>query len=91
MVHHVYGIEEFLFGADRVSLGPVANQLLELQEGRCFYCRKDVGHDRHVDHFIPWSRHPDNGLENLVLADGRCNLQKHAYLAGLDHLQPWLE
>jgi hypothetical protein len=27
------------------------------------------------DHFIPWSRHPDNGIENLVVTDRRCNCE----------------
>lgn len=69
----------------------MVNELGDLQGGRCFYCRKEVGRDRHVDHFIPWSRYRDNGLEDLVLTDGICNLQKRAYLAGLEHLEQWLE
>src|SRR5213592_5079376 len=34
-----------------------------------------------VDHFIPWSRYPDDGLENLVVAHARCNAQKSDFLA----------
>jgi hypothetical protein len=34
-----------------------------------------------VDHFIPWSRHADDGLDNLVAADARCNGQKRDFLA----------
>ena len=26
-----------------------------------------------MDHFIPWARYPDDGIENLVLADAGCN------------------
>lgn len=91
MLHHVYELEEFLFGAGRISLGPVTNPIRDLQGGRCFYCHREVARDRHVDHFIPWSRYRDNGLENLVFTDGICNGQKHAYLAGIEHLQQWLE
>jgi len=41
ILHHVYELEEFLFGADRISLAPVVNELRDLQGGRCFYCHKD--------------------------------------------------
>ena len=91
IVHHAYELEEFLFGAERVSLAPVTTALRELQGSRCFYCRREVGGDRQVDHFIPWSRYRDNGLENLVFTDGTCNMRKHAYLAGQEHLETWLE
>ncbi len=30
----------------------------------------------HVDHFIPWSRHPRDLAQNFVLAHGACNLDK---------------
>ena len=43
-----------------------------------------------VDHFLPWSRHPDNTTDNLVAAHPRCNNAKSASLASLDHLQHWL-
>jgi 5-methylcytosine-specific restriction endonuclease McrA len=91
MLSGVYELEAFLFGADRISLAPVTNALRDLQAGRCFYCRREVLRDRHVDHFIPWSRYRDNGLENLVFTDGACNERKHAYLAGLEHLDEWLD
>src|SRR5213080_2876385 len=46
--------------------------IIELQEGRCFYCAEGLasraGQTPDVDHFIPWSRYPDDGLENLVVA-----------------------
>ena len=43
----------------------------------------------HVDHFIPWARHPDNGIHNLVAADERCNGAKRDYLASVAHLEKW--
>jgi len=42
-----------------------------------------------VDHFIPWARYPDNGMENLVLADTACNRDKRDFLAAAEHVQKW--
>ncbi|MBL8860529.1 MAG: HNH endonuclease [Planctomycetes bacterium] len=84
-------LEDFLFGVNRTSLTRVLRPLLELQSGVCFYCRKRVGESPHVDHFIPWSRHADDGLDNLVVADERCNLAKRNFLAGSKHKDRWLE
>jgi 5-methylcytosine-specific restriction endonuclease McrA len=84
-------LESFLFGADRKALKRVADPLLDLQCGKCFYCEKTVPGRGHVDHFIPWSRHADDGLDNLVVADERCNLAKRNFLAGRMHLDHWLE
>ena len=36
-----------------------------LQGGRCFYCEDALRGPTDVDHFIPWARYPDNGLDNL--------------------------
>jgi hypothetical protein len=44
-----------------------------------------------VDHFLPWSRHPDNSLDNLVAVHAACNNAKAASLAGLGHLRRWVE
>jgi hypothetical protein len=84
-------LEAFLFGVDRASMEPVRRDLLELASGRCFYCDERAGSAFDVDHFIPWSRYPDNGLENLVVADRGCNGAKRDHLAAPDHLARWLE
>ena len=42
-----------------------------------------------VDHFIPWARYPDNGLDNLVAAHDRCNNNKRDFLAAAEHLERW--
>ena len=44
-----------------------------------------------MDHFIPWSRHPDNGLDNLVVAHDRCNNDKRDFLAATEHVERWAE
>jgi hypothetical protein len=83
-------LEEFLFGARRVSLAPVAPGLRELARGRCFYCRKAVQRQAAIDHFLPWTRHIDNGIENLVFTHAKCNSDKGAYLASEQHVERWL-
>lgn len=83
-------LEEFLFGVDRTALTRVSGPLLELQAGRCFYCEQSIRGDAQVDHFIPWSRHSDDGIDNLVAADRRCNAAKQNFLAGRRHLEHWV-
>ena len=84
-------LEAFLFGQDRVDTTPVRAPLWELQERRCFYCGARLAEPLQgvVDHFLPWARHPDDGLDNLVVADARCNGWKGAWLAATDHLVRW--
>ena len=65
-------LEEFLFGAARIPLDEVRGPLREMQAGRCFYCDDALRGATEVDHFIPWARYPDNGLDNLVVAHDRC-------------------
>lgn len=85
-------LDDFLFGTTRAALERVRLPLLEAQDGGCFYCRGPAPRDKvHVDHFIPWVRHPDNGLANLVAAHDRCNNAKRDSLAATVHLERWLE
>ncbi len=82
-------LERFLFEDARRSLEPAREPLLELQRGRCFYCERGIRSDPHVDHFVPWSRHPDNGLDNLVVAHQQCNISKSDHLAAAGHVARW--
>lgn len=82
-------LDDFLFGAARVPLDPVRAPLLTLQGGRCFYCDTRLTGPSEVDHFIPWARYPDNGLENLVVAHSRCNNRKRDFLAAAPHVEHW--
>lgn len=82
-------LADFLFGVSREALAPVRDELRELQHGRCFYCGGRLARDVHVDHFVPWARLPDNGIENLVVADAGCNRSKRAFLASADHVARW--
>jgi len=76
-----------------VPLERVRGPIIELQEGRCF-CGAErlasrAGQTPDVDHFIPWSRYPDDGLENLIVAHARCNARKSDFLAATVHVDHW--
>jgi hypothetical protein len=40
---------------------------------------------------VPWARHIDNGIHNLVYAHATCNNAKSVNLAAEPHLERWLE
>lgn len=82
-------LEQFLFGLDRASLTAIREPLRELADSRCFYCGDRVRSRFEIDHFIPWSRYPDNGIENLVLSDPSCNHSKLDHLAAARHFEHW--
>ena len=84
-------LEQFLFGSRREAVAHLATPLLQLQDGGCFYCGKRIGGKRQVDHFVPWSRHPDDGLDNLVVAHGSCNGAKSDHLAAPEHVERWAQ
>jgi 5-methylcytosine-specific restriction endonuclease McrA len=86
---HESRLEAFLFGVNRSALAAIRQPLLEIQRGTCFYCGRLVRRCGHVDHFIPWSRYPDNGIHNLVVADERCNRWKRDFLAARQHVLKW--
>jgi 5-methylcytosine-specific restriction endonuclease McrA len=84
-------LDDFLFGASRIALEPVRGDLRDLQDGDCFYCRDRLGRSADVDHFLPWSRHPDDGIHNLVAAHPACNNRKRDFLAADEHVESWSE
>ena len=85
-------LHEFLFGSERARLAAVKPILNEFQHGACFYCRRALRYEcAHVDHFIPWSRHPVDLGHNFVLAHASCNAKKSDRLAYADHLNAWVE
>jgi len=82
-------LQSHLFGRDRSTFPAIlVAGLRELQEGQCFYCRQPLEVRGEVDHFLPWSRWPNDAIENLVLAD-RCNGAKSNHLAALRHVDRW--
>jgi 5-methylcytosine-specific restriction endonuclease McrA len=83
-------LRDFLFGAERAALTMAKPVLMEVQEGRCFYCSTVIrGAAAEVDHFIPWSRYSADLVHNLVLADRQCNAKKRDRIAHVEHLQKW--
>lgn len=84
-------LEAFLFGAQRLDLSPVRGDLVELQNGDCFYCAGRLRRTVDIDHFLPWARHPDNGIFNLVAAHDACNNRKRDFLAATAHVARWSE
>jgi hypothetical protein len=82
-------LQAHLFGAERVAFPPaLVAGLRDLQAGRCFYCNEPIAGRGHVDHFLAWSRWPNDAIENLVLAD-RCNRDTSDHLVTADHLSRW--
>jgi hypothetical protein len=85
-------LEDFLVARpNRTSLEPVRDDLLRLAGGRCFYCQTGIGGPCEVDHFVPWARHADNNLHNLVVAHRACNGNKSDFLASGAHVARWAE
>lgn len=84
-------VAEFLFGADRGVLVRLSAGLIEVQAGRCFYCNRRISGAGQVDHFVPWIRYPRDLGHNFVVAHDLCNHRKRDLLAGVPHLDHWLE
>ena len=91
LVGEAHELGEFLFGSERSSLAAFQPILRDVQAGRCFYCRRAIGREGAVDHFIPWSRYPLDLGHNLVLADVTCNSRKRDLLPAFEHLERWCE
>lgn len=79
-------LDGFLFGSDRTALRALAEPLRELQNNRCFYCDGRIVTEVHIDHVLPWSLLPVDGVANLVATDPRCNLAKSASMPVLEHM-----
>jgi hypothetical protein len=76
-------LRRHLFGAERSAFpASLRRQLEDLQDGRCFYCPDELPPATDVDHFLPWSRWPDDAPENLVLAHAACNGHKSDRIPG---------
>ncbi|HKU59917.1 MAG TPA: HNH endonuclease [Gemmatimonadales bacterium] len=82
-------LHDFLFGQERSALSRVRAPLVDLQQGRCFYCGRRLERTVAVDHFLPWARVPNNNLENLVAVHARCNGAKRDFLPALRHVARW--
>ena len=91
LLGQVADLRSFLFGSRRKSLDAYRPLLKDLQEGRCFYCERDIKSRPDVDHFIPWRLYALDLGHNFVLAHRGCNSSKSDLLAAEEHLQRWTE
>lgn len=80
-----------LFGTARTSFPTkLVGALRDVQQGNCFYCGDRLASRCEVDHFLAWSRWPNDAIENLVVAD-HCNGAKSDHLVAPAHLARWME
>jgi hypothetical protein len=77
----------FLFAPVRKTIVRAAPLLRDAQRNICFYCDSVLSHRVDVDHVIPWSRIPLDGIANLVLAHKECNLNKSDTLPIWSHVE----
>jgi len=68
-------LDGFLFGAGRTALRALVDLLRDLQKDQCFCCNRRMDIDAHIDHVMPWSIIPIDGVANLVATDVRCTRQ----------------
>ena len=84
-------LRRHLFGAERVAFpGQLRRNLTDLQTGLCFYCAQPLDGPSAVDHFVPWSRWPNDAVENLVMAHASCNNHKSDHIPGPVPLKRWV-
>ena len=91
LLGQVVDLRSFLFGSRRSSLATYRPLLMDLQQGRCFYCERGINRGGDVDHFIPWRRYALDLGHNFVLAHQGCNSSKSDLLAAEEHLERWTE
>lgn len=85
-------LRRHLFGAERVAFPPLLRRdLIDLQSGFCFYCATPIGGTYAIDHFIPWSRWPNDAIENLVVSHASCNTRKSDHIPGPLPLRRWVD
>lgn len=86
-------LRRHLFGSERSTFPPALRHgLSTLQARACFYCGEPLELDGSaVDHFIPWTRWPNDAIENLVLAHSPCNGHKSSRVPGPVPLSHWVD
>lgn len=89
LFNHDTDLKGFLFDQSRQNLASLLPMLIEIQDCQCFYCAKPLKKDMEIDHFIPWSKYPNDTAHNFVLADRSCNNAKRDYLADIPFYERW--
>lgn len=91
-----------LFGHARLAWPPGLREALENLQSGCFYCGgrlprrtaldpvDEEGAATHIDHFVPWALSMNDAMENLVLADGTCNVRKSDNLCAPTVVDRWV-
>jgi hypothetical protein len=82
-------LHNFLFGVDRKSLAKVKPYIISAQNEKCFYCETPLTANIEVDHFLPFSKHTDDALDNLVASCKKCNGSKSDSYPSVHHLKKW--
>lgn len=85
--HDGVDVKRYLFEEDRIALGRIRPALKEKFGAKCFYCGISLVVGGHIDHVLPLSVVPINGLTNLVLACQPCNSSKSDYLPVISHVE----
>lgn len=81
----------FLFGVNRQSITKAKPVLLDIQNGKCFYCKKSLNINVEIDHFIPFAKYSNDLAHNFVAAHSSCNNAKRDHLAAITHRDSWYE
>ena len=85
-------IRAHLFGSKRASFPKnLVAGLKQIQAARCIYCSSSIAKGAEVDHFVPWSKFPNDAIENLVLACRKCNGKKSDHLCVPQFAERWLD
>ncbi|HZU74247.1 MAG TPA: HNH endonuclease domain-containing protein [Acidimicrobiales bacterium] len=85
-------LHRHLFGAERVAFpANLRKELTIMQDGYSFYCTDPLSASSAIDHFVPWSRWPNDSIENLVVAHTSCNIHKSDRIPGPVPLARWTQ
>lgn len=83
-------LRRHLFHFERLSVRKALGQLLELQDGKCFYTGKPlIESTAHVDHFLPFSRVHHDSTDNLVACKDDVNLEMSDKLKPPPQMLKW--
>ena len=82
-------LEDFLFGAERTTHTKIRPYLVKLQSNKCFYCENTFTGQIEVDHFLSFSKHRNESLDNLVASCRTCNGAKSDSYVSVRHLTKW--
>ncbi len=84
-------LQHFLFDSGRLPVAQLRDELLKLQDNKCFYTGTKLTAKIDIDHFIPRARHPNDGVFNLVATHAALNQNKKDHLASSMHLENWIK